>query len=154
MATDNRRAGSVRTGSAATVLEPVVTALLGGKVPVALRCWDGSTLGPEHSPCTVVVRSPRALRRLLWAPNELGLGRAYVAGELDVEGDLFAGFAALRDVVAARDEHAGVRLGPRAGARCWPARPAPACSVRLSPRPSRRPASGAGATLPPATRPP
>jgi len=112
MATDNRRAGSVRTGSAATVLEPVVTALLGGKVPVALRCWDGSTLGPEHSPCTVVVRSPRALRRLLWAPNELGLGRAYVAGELDVEGDLFAGFAALRDVVAARDEHAGVRLGP------------------------------------------
>mgnify|MGYP000561977446 CR=1 FL=1 len=31
---------------------------------------------------------PRALRRLLWAPNQLGLARAYVAGELDVEGDV------------------------------------------------------------------
>jgi len=36
-------------------------------------------------------------RRLLTAPGELGLGRAYVAGELDVEGDLYAALAALRD---------------------------------------------------------
>jgi cyclopropane-fatty-acyl-phospholipid synthase len=43
----------------------------------------------------VVVSSRRALRRLAWNPGELGLGRAYVAGELQVDGDLFAVFAAL-----------------------------------------------------------
>src|SRR5665647_204670 len=42
------------------------------------------------APATVVVRSPRALRRLVTAPNELGLGRAYVAGEIDLDGDIFA----------------------------------------------------------------
>ena len=39
--------------------------------------------------------SPRgALRRLLWAPGELGLAQAYVTGELDVEGDLSTGSGA------------------------------------------------------------
>ena len=37
----------------------------------------------------ILVRSRRAVRRLIWEPNELGLGRAYVAGELDMEGDVF-----------------------------------------------------------------
>ena len=82
-------------------------------MPVSLRCWDGSTLGPPGSPCTVVVRSPRALRRLLWAPNELGVARAYVTGELDVEGDLYAGFAALRDTLTQDDEQASLGLRPR-----------------------------------------
>ncbi|MFG6296404.1 class I SAM-dependent methyltransferase, partial [Streptomyces rochei] len=36
----------------------------------------------------VVLRSPDALRRLLWQPGELGLAEAYVTGDLDVEGDL------------------------------------------------------------------
>ena len=40
----------------------------------------------------LVLRSRRALRRLLWAPGELGLARAYVTGDLDVEGDLADGF--------------------------------------------------------------
>ena len=38
-------------------------------------------------------------RRLLAAPGELGLGRAYVSGELEVEGDLYAALSALRDRV-------------------------------------------------------
>ena len=40
----------------------------------------------------LVIRSRRALRRLLWAPGELGLARAYVTGDIDVEGDLADGF--------------------------------------------------------------
>ena len=36
----------------------------------------------------MILRSPRALRRLLWSPGELGLAQAYVTGDLDVEGDL------------------------------------------------------------------
>ncbi|WP_116449698.1 class I SAM-dependent methyltransferase [Blastococcus litoris] len=80
------------------VAEQLATALalvLGiDPLPVRLRAWDGSEAGPDDAPL-VVVRSPRAVRRLVWAPDEVGLARAYVAGELDVEGDLYAPFAAL-----------------------------------------------------------
>ena len=117
--------GAPARGSAAAALEPVVTAMLGGALPVAMRCWDGSRLGPPDATCTLVVRSPLALRRLLWCPNELGVARAYVAGELDVEGDIFAGFAALRGVAAGEDESAGVGLDAAGWAR------AAAASARL-----------------------
>jgi cyclopropane-fatty-acyl-phospholipid synthase len=41
----------------------------------------------------VVVRSPDALRQILTAPGELGLGWAYVAIDLDVESDTYAALA-------------------------------------------------------------
>jgi cyclopropane-fatty-acyl-phospholipid synthase len=63
-------------------------------LPVRVRAWDGSLAGPPDAP-TIAVRSPLALRRLVWAPGELGLGRAYVAGEIDLEDDVFETFAAL-----------------------------------------------------------
>jgi cyclopropane-fatty-acyl-phospholipid synthase len=85
-------------GSEESTAEALATALqkvLGvEEVPVRLRAWDGSVAGPEGAP-VVAVRSRRALRRLAWAPGELGLGRAYVAGELDLEGDVFATLEAL-----------------------------------------------------------
>jgi cyclopropane-fatty-acyl-phospholipid synthase len=65
------------------------------ELPLRLRGWDGSIAGPEGAP-VVAVRSRRALRRMLWSPGQLGLGRAYVAGEIDMEDDVFATFAALR----------------------------------------------------------
>ncbi|HEX6329872.1 MAG TPA: class I SAM-dependent methyltransferase [Actinomycetota bacterium] len=74
-------------------------AVLGAEPPVAVRAYDGSRLGPGDAPATLVVRSPEVFRRLLTAPGELGLGRAYVSGELDVEGDLYAALSALRDHV-------------------------------------------------------
>ncbi len=82
--------------------EPVTVAnaleaVLGPDLPIAVRAYDGSRLGPTDAPATLLVRSPNVFRRLVTAPGELGLGRAYVSGELDVEGDLFAALAALRD---------------------------------------------------------
>jgi cyclopropane-fatty-acyl-phospholipid synthase len=58
--------------------------------PVRIRAWDGSEVGPDDGP-VLVVRTRRALRRLLWRPGELGLARAYVTGDIDVEGDLTDG---------------------------------------------------------------
>ncbi|MFJ7269054.1 class I SAM-dependent methyltransferase [Streptomyces sp. NPDC099050] len=58
-----------------------------GPLPVRLRAWDGSEAGPGDAPL-VVLRSPEALRRLVWQPGELGLAEAYITGDLDVEGDL------------------------------------------------------------------
>jgi cyclopropane-fatty-acyl-phospholipid synthase len=77
-----------------------LTAALGAvlgttELPVRLRGWDGSIAGPEGAP-VVVVHSRRALRRMAWSPGQLGIGRAYVAGEIDMEDDVFATFAALR----------------------------------------------------------
>jgi cyclopropane-fatty-acyl-phospholipid synthase len=56
---------------------------------VRLRAWDGSEAGPADAPL-VELRSPDALRRLLWHPGELGAAQAYVTGELEVHGDLEA----------------------------------------------------------------
>jgi cyclopropane-fatty-acyl-phospholipid synthase len=82
-----------------STLEPLVERLLHRPLPVRLRAWDGSETGPTGPDVpTVVLRNQTALRYLAQAPNELGLGRAYVSGALDVEGDLYAaldGFSAL-----------------------------------------------------------
>jgi cyclopropane-fatty-acyl-phospholipid synthase len=64
------------------------------RLPVRLQAWDGSIAGPDDAPL-VILRSPQAIRRLIWSPDEVGLARAYVTGELDVPDDLYAPFAAL-----------------------------------------------------------
>ncbi|KIF74772.1 cyclopropane-fatty-acyl-phospholipid synthase [Streptomyces sp. 150FB] len=74
---------------AALRLTTLAEELLGAPLPVRLRAWDGSESGPPDAP-TLIIRNRRALRRLLWKPGELGLARAWVAGEIDVEGDLYA----------------------------------------------------------------
>jgi cyclopropane-fatty-acyl-phospholipid synthase len=54
--------------------------------PFALRFWDGSELAPTAPGGPVfTVRSPAAVAHLLRAPGQLGLGRAYAAGELEVD---------------------------------------------------------------------
>ncbi len=54
--------------------------------PFTLRFWDGTEL-PATSPDGPVftVRSPTAVAHLLRAPGQLGLGRAYAAGELEAD---------------------------------------------------------------------
>ena len=71
----------------------LVRALLGPDPPVAVELHDGTVLGPEDPPARLVFRSPDAFRRLVTAPGELGFARAYVAGELDLEGDVYAALA-------------------------------------------------------------
>jgi cyclopropane-fatty-acyl-phospholipid synthase len=99
-------AADVESGSVADTLAPLLRALLGGVPPVRIEFWDGSAIesdGPAGGggpPGTLRVNSPDAIRRLLWMPNQLGLGRAYVAGELDADGDFIAMVEALRDVTA------------------------------------------------------
>ncbi len=73
---------------AAERLLQMCTLLLGADVKVRIRAWDGSEAGPAGAMC-LDVRSRQAVRRLLHQLNQLGLGRAYVAGEIDVDSDLF-----------------------------------------------------------------
>ncbi|MGA5198205.1 class I SAM-dependent methyltransferase [Streptomyces exfoliatus] len=83
---------------AAHRLAALAAQALGTPLPLRLRAWDGSETGPQDTP-VLVVRSRRALRRLLWHPGELGLARAWVAGEIDVEGDLYDALDRLTAVV-------------------------------------------------------
>jgi cyclopropane-fatty-acyl-phospholipid synthase len=55
---------------------------------IEFRAYDGSRSGPANAPVGVELRSPRALRYLVQARNDLGLARAYVSGDLEVHGDL------------------------------------------------------------------
>ena len=92
----------------------VSTALGAPESPWRLRAWDGSEAGPADAP-VLVVRSPQAVRRLVWAPGELGLVRAYVAGEIDLEGDVFATLEMLR----ASGRLSSQGAFPRPSARDW-----------------------------------
>ena len=54
--------------------------------PFALRFWDGSSVrATEPDAPTFTLRSPQAIAHVLRAPGELGLGRAYVVGQIDVD---------------------------------------------------------------------
>ncbi|MFC5181949.1 class I SAM-dependent methyltransferase [Actinomadura harenae] len=73
------------------------------ELPIRVKAWDGSSVGPDGAPA-FVVRHRRALRRMLWKPGEIGLVRAYVAGELDIEGDVFDALEAVQQVMRIGDE--------------------------------------------------
>ena len=90
---------------AAGRLAALVSEVLGAPLPMRLRAWDGSEAGPVGTP-TLVIRNRRALHRLLWKPGELGLARAWVAGEIDIEGDLYEALNRMAPVVWRRDEAA------------------------------------------------
>jgi cyclopropane-fatty-acyl-phospholipid synthase len=100
-------------GTVARALAPLLGAVLGPRLPVRVELWDGSAVGPIDGPGALRVRSPDALRRLLWAPDEIGLSRAYVMGDLDLDGDIFESLVLLRDAVAL-DSGLPLRIAPRA----------------------------------------
>ncbi|MEU2052080.1 class I SAM-dependent methyltransferase [Streptomyces bungoensis] len=90
---------------AAPRLTRLLEQLLGVPLPVRIRAWDGSQAGPPGAPL-LVVRNRRALRRLLFKPGELGLARAWVAGDLTVEGDLYAALELMSGLVWERGDDA------------------------------------------------
>jgi cyclopropane-fatty-acyl-phospholipid synthase len=54
--------------------------------PFAVEFWDGTKVpSTSGEGPTFFVRSPRAAAQALLAPGQLGLGRAYVSGELEVD---------------------------------------------------------------------
>ena len=58
-----------------------------GHAPVAVAAYDGSTAGPADAKVRLVLHSPKALSYLISAPSSLGLARAFVSGELEIQGD-------------------------------------------------------------------
>jgi cyclopropane-fatty-acyl-phospholipid synthase len=59
----------------------------------SIRLWDQTELPAQARPTfTLVLTHPGALRRMFTPPLELSFGEAYIYGDIDVEGDIFATF--------------------------------------------------------------
>jgi cyclopropane-fatty-acyl-phospholipid synthase len=103
--------------------------------PFEVEFWDGSRL-PSTTGNGVPrfrVRSPQAVAHVLRAPGQLGLGRAYVSGELEVD-DIDAMIGLLDTWQPSRVPLADrVRLGLSAARACGPRLPRPPM-MELRPR--------------------
>jgi cyclopropane-fatty-acyl-phospholipid synthase len=114
------------------LLADVIAELLGDDIPIRIECYDRSALGPPNAPGRLIVRSPDALAYLLTAPGDLGLGRAYVSGALDFEGDLFAALALHDHLPHVRvDPHQWLNFARLAGISGLRRPPIPAEEARL-----------------------
>jgi cyclopropane-fatty-acyl-phospholipid synthase len=76
----------------------LISDVLGQDVPIRIVAYDGSKAGPDRSEVALKVLTPRALARLATAPGTLGLARAYVTGELEVDGDVYDVLNAMADL--------------------------------------------------------
>jgi cyclopropane-fatty-acyl-phospholipid synthase len=66
----------------------IIWSIVGPDAPVRVLGYDGSKAGPDTAAVALRVVSPRAIARLVGAPGTLGLARAYIEGEIEVDGDL------------------------------------------------------------------
>lgn len=123
----------------ARTLYDVLGHVLGQPPKFAITAWDASRVGPAAAKTTIDVKNPIALRRLLWQPNELGLARAYIAGDLDVEGDLIGAleetFSSSKPIeatpkIGARERLGVLKAAARVGAIGAPPKP-PSGEVKL-----------------------
>jgi cyclopropane-fatty-acyl-phospholipid synthase len=110
---------------------PVVAELLGRPDTVRVDGWDGSRAGPADAPARVVLRSPAAVHRIVAARGELGFARAYVAGDIDVGGDVFELARVIERVEGRIPTGTMLRLVRVAGAGALRRLPTPAEEARL-----------------------
>ena len=103
--------------------------------PFDVELWDGTRVSSTNGGGpTFRLRSRSALAHSLRAPGQLGLGRAYVAGDLEVD-DLDAVLELLdRWRPAAPDLAARARLALAAGRACGPMLPPRIPAAELRPR--------------------
>lgn len=63
-----------------------VASLMREGMPVRFEAYDGSVAGPADADITLRLLDRRGLAYLLTAPGDLGMARAYVSGDLRIEG--------------------------------------------------------------------
>ncbi|MFL0173574.1 class I SAM-dependent methyltransferase [Mycobacterium sp. SMC-18] len=63
-------------------LAEVLESFSSGRLPLKFEAYDGSSAGPEDAELGLSLLTPRGTTYLATAPGDLGLARAYVAGDL------------------------------------------------------------------------
>lgn len=114
------------TGGVADLFVPLWTRVegrLGSPLPAAIRFWDGSEIGPgEEGSCpdVIVLRNKRAMTYVATRPDQLGVARAFVAGDLVLEGSIERVMAAGASLYGfdftIQDKLEAVKLAARLGA--------------------------------------
>ena len=132
------------TGGIADKFAPLVRgaeARMNGPLPAAVRFWDGSELGPGEAgqaSDTIVLNNSRALTYAVSRPDQLGIGRAWVAGDVDLEGDLYrvmsAGARLYGFDLSVREKLEALRIAVRLGLIKIPPPKPPASEARPSGR--------------------
>lgn len=84
-----------------TGVAPTLASLFRGGLPLWLKAYDGSLAGDVAQPYGLELVNERGLSYILTAPGDLGLARAYVAGDLVLHGvhsgDPYELFRVLKD---------------------------------------------------------
>ncbi len=65
---------------------PTLAGLTRNRLTFRLTAFDGSSAGPPDAPIGLHIATERGLSYVLTAPGDLGMARAYVAGDLDITG--------------------------------------------------------------------
>lgn len=97
-------------------------------VSFPLRLWDGERLGDPELGFELVLNHPGALRAMLTPPSDRAAGAAYVAGDIDVQGDVIAAMKVASRMTSALPVGMRLRLArrlfdlPAPGERPMPAR--------------------------------
>ena len=98
---DVLRPDTLLSGTGSMTIAEVVADLLVGGMPLRFTAYDGSASGPEDAEVHLELATQRGLAYMLTAPGDLGLARAYVAGDLRVhgvhEGDPYAAMEKLKE---------------------------------------------------------
>jgi cyclopropane-fatty-acyl-phospholipid synthase len=102
------RAAMATTAEASPIVQANLTLwndIIAGYGPrdFAVRFWDGTVVPPDAGQperFTLVLEHAGALRQMFWPFNKVGLGEAYIYGDFDIEGDLFAFMSLLRFLIA------------------------------------------------------
>jgi cyclopropane-fatty-acyl-phospholipid synthase len=103
--------------------------------PFRITFWDGTELPPTNGGGPALhVRSPAAIAHALRAPGQLGIGRAYVSGELEVD-DIDEAMATILNYKPPPIERgAQLRLALAAARAMGPVKPPPVPETELRPR--------------------
>ncbi|GGG18660.1 cyclopropane-fatty-acyl-phospholipid synthase [Rhodococcoides trifolii] len=82
MTTFKEQASTHRKLTIAEILEEFAE----GQIPLRFSAYDGSSAGAPDAPYGLTLKNPRGTTYLATAPGDLGMARAYVSGDLEMEG--------------------------------------------------------------------
>ena len=86
MTTFNDRETDADVAAGRFTIAQVLEILAGGRLPVRFTAYDGSSAGPPDAPLGLDLLTPRGTNYLATGRGDLGLARAYIAGDLGLRG--------------------------------------------------------------------
>ena len=84
--THNREGARSAEPHGKLTLAEILEILAGGRLPLRFTAYDGSAAGPADAQLGLHLKTPRGTTYLATGRGDLGLARAYIAGDLEIQG--------------------------------------------------------------------